>query len=396
MNRKYSSLFSAGRTPKLLHAVCLLAVMLLGDALYGQERPAVLAIGSAAPDFTLPGVDGKVHKLSDFKDSKVLAVVFLCNHCTESQLYEGRIKKIADDFRGKGVALVAIQANNPESVPIEELAYTDVGDSLADMKVRATFRHFSFPYLYDGDTQKVARQYGPTVAPEIFIFDQGRKLRYEGRVDDSANESLAKVSYARNAIDALLAGGSVSEAHTVASGCAMQWIAKPAEIQARQAKMEAEPVKLALVSADELTKLRTNPTGKLLLVNFYATWCGPCVSEFPDLMATNRMFRGRNFALTTVSSNEPAEEADVLKFLRKMHGTSTNLLFSTTDTYAMQAAFDPAMGPAVPFTVLIAPSGDILFQQQGDLDMLDLRRAILANLPDDSAHEGAQRYWTSK
>ena len=222
------------------------------------------------------------------------------------------------------------------------------------------------------------------------------KLRYEGGVDDNVNESLAKRAYARDAIDALLAGKDVAEANTAASGCETRWIAKPAEIQAARAKMEAEPVKLSLVSAEDLTKLRTNPTGKLLLVNFYATWCGPCISEFPDLMATNRMFRGRNFALTTVSSNEPEEQEDVLKFLRKMHSSTTNLLFATTDTYAMQASFDPAMGPAVPFTVLIAPNGDILFQQQGDLDMMELRRSILANLPDYISHEGAQRYWTTK
>jgi thiol-disulfide isomerase/thioredoxin len=374
---------------------CVLT-FLASTPLYGANPPTALAIQASAPDFALPGVDGKVHKLNDFRSSKVLVVVFLCNHCTTSQLYESRVEKIADDYRGKGVALIAMQSSNPESLPVEELAYTDVGDSLADMKIRAAYRHFSFPYLYDGDTQTVARSYGATVAPQVFVFDEKRKLRYEGSVDDNVNESLSKRAYTRDAIDALLAGKDVAEANTAASGCETQWMAKPAEIQAARAKMEAEPVKVSLVSADELTKLRTNPTGKLLLVNFYATWCGPCVSEFPDLMATNRMFRGRNFALTTVSSNEPEEQEDVLKFLRKMHGSTTNLLFATTDTYAMQAAFDPAMGPAVPFTVLIAPNGDILFQQQGDLDMMEVRRAILANLPDDSSHEGAQRYWATK
>jgi peroxiredoxin len=370
--------------------------ILISVPLHAESVPTALSIQSPAPDFALPGIDGKVHKLSDYRGSKVLVVVFLCNHCTTSQLYESRVEQIVDRYRDKGVAVVAIQSSNPESVPVEELAYTDVGDSLADMKVRAAYRHFNFPYLYDGDTQKAARSYGATVAPQAFLFDEGRKLRYEGAIDDNVNESSSRHAYVRDAIDALLAGKPVVETNTTASGCETQWISSAAEIQARRAKMEAEPVNLALVSADGLTKLRTNPTGKLLLVNFYATWCGPCVSEFPDLMATNRMFRGRNFALTTVSSNEPDEQADVLKFLKKMHGSTTNLLFSTTDTYAMQAAFDPAMGAAVPFTVLIAPNGDVLFQQQGDLDMMELRRAILANLPDDSAHEGAQKYWASK
>ncbi|MEO8869762.1 MAG: redoxin, partial [Granulicella sp.] len=105
---------------------------------------------------------------------------------------------------------------------------------------------------------------------------------------------------------------------------------------------------------------------------------------------------GRPFVLTTVSSNEPEEKPDVMKFLEKMHASTTNLLFGTTDTYALQAAFDPNMGAAVPFTVLIAPNGDVVFQQQGDLDMMKLRRAILANLPDDPGHEGSQQYWSTK
>jgi thiol-disulfide isomerase/thioredoxin len=262
------------------------------------------------------------------------------------------------------------------------------------MKIRAAYRHFSFPYLFDGETQKAARLFGPSVAPQVFIFDQGRKLQYQGRIDDNVSASFVKTADAHTAIDALLAHQPVSTPVTAALGCPIRWAGSPADVD--KAKLEAEPVKVALAGVEDLTKLRANGTGKLLLVNFYATWCGPCVSEFPDLIATYRMYRGRNFSLTTVSSNEPDEQPDVLKFLTKMHASSNNLLFGTTDTYTLQAAFDPNMGAAVPFTVLMAPNGDILFQQQGDLDMMALRRAILANLPDDPsdpAHAGAHGYW---
>ena len=358
------------------------------------DKPGELAMGASAPDFSLPGVDGTVKQLKDFVSSKVLVIAFICNHCTQSQVYESRLQKMADDYRARGVAVVAIQPDNPDSVPVKELAYTDVGDSLPDMKTRAEYRHFTFPYLYDGDAQKAARQYGPSVTPEVFVFDAERKLRYKGRIDNNATGSPATSNDARNAIDALLSGKPVSVAQTVASGCPLHWASKPAGREA--AKMEAEPVKVALADADRLTRLRANGTGQMLLVNFYATWCGPCVSEFPDLMATNRMYRERPFSLTTVSSNEPTEEPEVIKFLQKMHASNNNLLFGSTDTYALQAAFDPNMGAAVPFTVLMAADGDILFQQQGDLDMMELRRAILANLPDDKQHQGAQHYWSTK
>ena len=396
MHWKRSAHSLMGKQAKLTFLASLLIVSGATRNLLAEGTPRPLAIGAHAPDFSLRGVDDKMHTLGDYRTSKVLVVAFLCNHCTESQAYEARIQKLADDYREKGVSLVAIQPDNPESVRFKELAYTDVSDSLADMKIRATFRHFTFPYLYDGDTQNVARLYGPSVAPQVFIFDQERKLRYEGRVDDNAKEPLVRSSDAREAIDALLQGRSVAMAQTAAVGCAVRWASSALEIRAETAKLEAEPVKIALAGANDLTRLRANPTGKLLLVNFFATWCGPCVSEFPDLVATNRMYRDRNFSLTTVSSNEPDEQPDVLKFLKKMHASTNNLLFATTDTYALQAAFDPAMGAGVPFTVLIAPNGDIVFQQQGDLDIMELRRAILANLPDELGHQGSHEYWAAK
>jgi thiol-disulfide isomerase/thioredoxin len=145
-----------------------------------------------------------------------------------------------------------------------------------------------------------------------------------------------------------------------------------------------------------LKKLRANPTGKLLLVNFWATWCGPCISEFPNLQDTYRMYRNRDFAMVTVSENDPGARDAVLKFLQKTHATTTNLAFGSADTNAMQDAFDPKMGGAVPFTLLIAPNGDVVYQEQGDVTIVKLRRAILLNLPDDSDYPGQQAFWSGK
>src|SRR5256886_11464927 len=113
------------------------------------------------------------------------------------------------DYRERGVALVAIQPNNPNVVRLDEMGYTDVGDSLEEMKLRAAYRHFNFPYLYDGETQKVSRAYGPSATPHLFIFDAERKLRYQGRVDNNPREPLVTSRDARNAIDSLLAGRQI-------------------------------------------------------------------------------------------------------------------------------------------------------------------------------------------
>lgn len=373
----------------------LFAFLLLSVAAFADEPHPTLAIGSSAPDFALPGIDGKTHKLSDYAASKVLVIVFTCNHCPTAQLYEPRIKKLAADYANKGVALVAIEPNNPNAIRLDELGYTDVSDSLAEMKIRAAYRHFNFPYLYDGETQSASRAYGPKATPHVFIFDQQRKLRYEGRIDNSQRESLVKTQDARNAINALLAGQPVQVAHTGVFGCSTKWISKEASRTEEMKKIEAEPVRLDMASADDLKKLRANPTGKVLLVNFWATWCGPCVHEFPDIETTYRMYRLRDFDLVMVAANMPDEKAGVMKVLEREHASSRNLLFGSTDTYAMQAAFDPKWESGVPYTVLLAPDGKVLYREEGEVDILKLRRIILANLPDPD-YIGHRAYWASK
>jgi thiol-disulfide isomerase/thioredoxin len=370
---------------------CVVFALFGAAACSGGSR--ALAIGSAAPDFSLPGVDGKTHSLAEYASSRVLAVVFTCNHCPSSQLYEDRLRKMDEDYRTRGVKLVAINSDRADAIALTELAYSDTGDSLPEMKARAEHRRLQYPYLYDGDAQTVAAKFGVETVPHIFVFDDQRKLRYEGRIDDNVNMSLVKNREARNAIDAVLAGTSVSEERTAVIGCKIQTAAKTSPRQEELARIEADPVNLEMAGEDELKKLRPNPTGKLLLVNFWATWCGPCVTEFPELLATYRMYRKRGFDFVSVSSDDPDDKPKVMEFLKKNHSTGRNLQFATPDTFGLQAAFDPAMPAAVPFSLLIAPNGDVLFQQLGELDFLKLRRAILASLPDDKDHPGLQAYW---
>jgi peroxiredoxin len=373
-------------------AFLLLFVLL--SALGAEDAHVPLAIGSPAPDFALPGVDGQTHKLSDYAGSPILAIVFTCNHCPTAQLYEGRIKRIAADYRDKGVALVAIQPNDPNALRVDEMEMSDMSDTLAEMKVRAEYRHFNYPYLYDGATQSVAEAYGPTATPHIFIFDRERKLRYEGRVDDNQREMLVKRSDARSAIDSLLAGEPVAVAHTGVFGCSTKWKYKQASRLEALRKIEAEPVGLELLTADKLKELRANATGKLLLINFWATSCASCVTEFPDLQTTLRMYLSREFSLVTVSVNAPDERPEVLKFLEKQRATSRNLLFASQDAHALQAAFGAKWNFALPYTMLIAPDGKVLYRGEGAVDIIELRRTILANLETD--YPGFREYWVTR
>ncbi|HEX8871305.1 MAG TPA: redoxin family protein [Candidatus Acidoferrum sp.] len=364
-------------------------------ALRAADNPPTLAIGAQAPDFSLPAVDGKTYRLSDFQSSRLLAVVFTCVHCPTAQLYEGRIKKLVADYSGRGVAFVAIQPNSPKAVRLDELGYTDLSDSFDEMKLRATYRHFNFPFLYDGATQSVARAYGPTATPHVFIFDQQRKLRYQGRVDSSQREALAKVPDARNALDAMLAGKPAPVAKTPTVGCSIKWAYKEASGNEEMAEIAREPVTVEPATAGQLQALRKNGTGKVLLVNLWATWCGPCTAEFPDFQKMYRMYRHRKFDLVTVSTNFPDEKKAVLEFLQKQHASTRNLIFGTEDNYGLMAAFDPEWNAGVPYTMLLGIDGQVLYKNQGPIDPLEVRRLILANLPDDD-YIGQQAYWRSK
>ena len=360
-----------------------------------DDTPAPLAIGTPAPDFRLPGVDGKTHGLHDFDKSPVLVVVFTAVHCPTAEVYEGRLKKLVADYQSRGVAFVVIQPNSPKALRLDEMGYTDVGDSFEDMKIRADYRHFNFPFLYDGEAQEISRKYGPTATPHVFVFDKDRKLRYQGRVDSSQREAYAKVPDARNAIDAVLAGKPVAVEKTPTVGCSVKWLYKQAGQEAESKQIEREPVNVQLAGLDEMKKLRANSTGKTLLVNFWTTWCGPCTSEFPEFQKMWRMYRKRPFELVTVSANFPDEEKGVRRFLESQHASTKNLLFGTTETYDEMAAFDKEWNGAVPYTMLIGPDGKVLFKIQGPIEPLKLRRMILASLPDDD-YVGQNAYWNSR
>jgi peroxiredoxin len=367
--------------------------LLITSTVWGQGSHPILPLGSPAPDFALPGVDGNTHRLSDYAASPILVVVFTCNHCPIAQMYEQRIQQLDDNYRNRGVSVVAIQGNDPKAIRIDELDSSDISDTLEEMKIRVAYKHLRYTYLYDGETQSVARAYGPQATPHVFIFDKQRKLRYEGRIDNSYRIEQVKTQDARNAIDALLANQDPPLKHTGVFGCSTKWQEKEASRKEALRKIEEQPVQLEMATADDLKKLRTNPTKHMLLVSFWATWCGSCIEEFADFEQTYQMYKVRDLDLVTVAANMPDEKTSVMKMLEKKRATSRNLLFASEDTPALQRAFDPTWESAVPYTVLLDENGKVLYRNLGSVDILELRRTILANLPSD--YIGFNKYWRS-
>ncbi len=359
----------------------LIATIVMGNVSAETSKVVPLEIGATAPDFSLPGVDGREYRLADFADANILVIVFTANHCPTAQAYESRLMQLVTDYKSKGVAVVAISPNDPQAVRLDELGYTDMGDSLDEMKIRAAERKFNFPYLYDGQTQAAARAYGPVSTPHVFIFDKERKLQYAGAVDNSEDPSKIKKSFARDAIDALLDGREIAIKKMKTVGCTIKWADKRNSAQKAFAEWAKEPVEVNLIDANGVREIMKNNSGKLRLVNIWATWCGPCVIEMPELVNINRMYRSsRPFEMVTISGDMPGKKDAVIKFLKDKQVSCTNYQFNSEDRTELGEALDKDWEGGIPYTVIIKPGGEIIYRHTGPIDPLEVKKAIIGYL----------------
>ena len=274
--------------------------------------------------------------------------------------------------------MVMISSSSVNALNYSELGYTDMGDSYEEMKLRAANKGFLFPYLYDGDEQKAALAYGPSATPHCFVFDRNRILRYAGRIDGSEKPGTGKGEDLRNAINEVLAGTTVKNPVTKVFGCSIKWSWKDEYTQKLYKQWAELPVTLEGIDIQGIKDLISNrSSGKLRLINIWATWCGPCVMEFPDLVIIDRMYRGRPFEFISISADKQARKADVLNFLQKQQASNKNYIFNNDDVYKLIEAVDPQWQGGLPFTLLIEPGGKILYKKQDTIDPAQMKKLIV-------------------
>jgi len=370
---------------RLLIIACLLgfAVGLFADDL------KILEIGEQAPDFELTGIDGNSYTLDSFREARVLTIVFSANHCPTAQAYEERINKLSADYAPGEMQLVAISSNHPGAVCLEELGYSDLGDTFEEMKIRAADKAYNYPYLYDGDDQKVAMAYGAVATPHVFIFDEERMLRYRGRIDEMEDpyQEPRKLD-ARNAIDALLAGKPVPVEITKAFGCSMKWKSKMAWRKQLDEEWAAKPVRLNEIDLEDVKGLLENRSETIRLINIWATWCGPCIIEFPELVSLQRMYGQRNFEVVSISVDRPSQKEKVKTFLEGKEAAFTNYLYQPEDRGEMFDLLDPDWQGNIPYTLVVLPGGRVVFRHDGIIDPLEVRRVIIDQIGRYFADDG--------
>jgi peroxiredoxin len=286
---------------------------------------------------------------------------------------------IVTEYGARGVGFVAVSPNDPLAVRLDELGYTDVGDSLDDMKRHAERRGYTFPYLYDGDTQRVSTAYGALATPHVFVFDQDRKLRYNGRIDDSEIKTPTSHDL-RNALDDLLAGNAVRVPETRVFGCSTKWADKRDSAKQARARWEAEPVDLQSIDAASLKQLVANATENYRLINLWSITCAPCITELPELVTVNRMYRGRHFELYTLTIDSPDQRDAALDVLSKAKVSCKNYIYHSDDRDELAEIIDSQWRGPVPYTLLIAPGGEIVQRWSDEVDPATLKETIVGYL----------------
>ncbi len=380
--------------------LCLAALSVIAAPSMAADFPPGmqhLNIGDQAPDFTLPGIDGRDWSLKDFGDAKVLMVYFTSNHCPVCHAHDPRLMTLLKEVEGESVSVVAINPNSGDGLRVDELGYSKYDDSFEDMKPYAKDEGFTFPYLYDGETQATAKKYGCLATPHVFLFDQERRLRYKGRLDDSRfpDPATVKKRDARDAIVAMLADKPVPVPETKPFGCSTKWREKISQVVEDNKQWQSAEVTLDEIDAKGIAKLVINDTGKYRLFNVWSTTCVPCVAEFPGLVNVSRRMGLRNFELITLSTDFPEHSDRALKFLDKQRAalpkrlrksledegrTSNNYLYTDASIDDLADALDPDWEGPMPHTVLVAPGGKIVFRHNGEISEEVLLAAILKEM----------------
>ena len=179
-----------------------------------ETASQMLPLGTQAPDFELPDTDGKTVRLSQFEGAHAYLVMFICNHCPFVVHVKGELAKLAKEYQDRGVAVVAINANDVTTHP---------DDSPEKMKQDKEKFGYTFPYLFD-ESQEVAKQYHAACTPDFFVFDEDRKLAYRGQMDDTRpGGAKPDGSDLRAALDAVLAGKPAPEEQKPSMGCNIKW-----------------------------------------------------------------------------------------------------------------------------------------------------------------------------
>jgi peroxiredoxin len=361
--------------------LCVFSLFIVLGAQSQTQAVSTLTVGAAAPEFELKDLSGQPHALKNYR-GKLTVITFLSARCPISNAYKDRVKALAEDYVKQGVAFLGINASADE--PLDEV------------RAHAEQNNFSFTILKD-EGNIVADAYAAERTPKVYVIDAEGVLRYQGRIDSSHNPRLVKRQDLRAALDELLAGKPVSVGSTQAMGCILQReegtqnlaqsktakpavtkpvATKPAAGKPAAAKSAAKPAtavaagpKVPLLKPAAFGALIKQSQGKVLVINFWATWCGPCVAEFPELVKIDLAYRDKGVRMVGITADDLEDlKTKVIPFLREQKAEYENFLQDTDDPQQMVDVVMKDWPGVLPATFVYDKTGKLVWHRFGIID----------------------------
>jgi peroxiredoxin len=348
---------------KMRTRVHIMFTMIVGLAfiITQSTTSANSSIGKAAPDFTLTDLKGQNHSLRDYR-GKIVALGFISTNCPISNDYNARMRAIAEDYGKQNAVFLGINSNFNEPV--------------TEIKAHAAKNNLPFTILKD-EGNKVADAYGAQRTPEIFLIDNEGIVRYHGRIDNSREVRRVNRQDLRAALNELIEGKAVSVTEGKAFGCPIKRSQDAKKIKAGSTKAKSTEPKIAMLKPADFNKYKDAAKGKVLVVNFWATWCGPCVAEFPELVAIDAKYRDKGVKLVGISVDEVAEiKSKVVPFIKEQKAAFDILVQDSDDPEELINLIDKNWQGTLPTTFVFDKQGAIAYTRYGILDRDLLLEAI--------------------
>jgi peroxiredoxin len=338
-----------------------LALTISLQAQSDKNAITAVAIGKTAPDFTLKDLNGQTHSLKSFR-GRITVVAFISTQCPISNNYNERMRTIAQDYNKENVAFVGINSNFTES--------------RAEIKSHAGKNKLAFPILKD-EGNKVADAFGALRTPEIFVIDPEGAIRYHGRIDNSRDLRRVNRQDLREALNEMLAGKSPSVSEGKAFGCLIKRVQNKKNVRAAEKQTKNFEPKIGRIKPVDYNKFKDSVKGKVLIVNFWATYCGPCVVEFPEFVMIDQKYREKGVKMVAISADEIADvKPKVIPFIKEQNARFDVLVQETDDPQEMIDVVDKNWQGVLPATFVYDKQGNKILTRYGIIDREQLVGAI--------------------